>query len=316
VVVDNAILLEAFIYCYDPAYYARFRGKNAFLVHFQDETYAGHYHLYENFRGVFRNFWSGIFNPSFVRFFPLGATVSLHRPLPEIKRATEREYVWSFLGQASKASRPDMARALLEIEPHLFFSTDDVPGTAMFNRTDAGPRRYSPEEYTRILLESIFSPSPMGNVNIECYRVYEALECGSIPIVEKRLTLDYYTKLLGENPLPAVSSWAEARSFLRKMVASPGEMDRLQERCIAWWQRYKIEYSQRVGEFLAERSRAGAEPVHDAVSGVQRIPGWQTVELLRHHDLPAFSRRITRQVKRLVSSGKLRESYRPGVRLD
>jgi len=316
VVLDDAILFDTFIYCFDPAYYARFRGKNAILVHFQDETYAGQYHLYENFRGVFRNYWSSVFNPDFVRILPLGYTAGLPRPLPQIKRATEREYVWSFLGQTNKSSRPDMVRSLLHVQPHLFFSTDDVPGFAMFNRGPAGPRRYDPTAYTNIMLESIFAPSPMGNVHIECYRVYEALECGTIPIVEKRLTLDYYRSLLGAHPMPTVGSWPEAYSLIRHYLQNPDEMDRLQDRCVEWWQNYKREYSQQVTEFIEERTRPEAKPVREPASAASRVPGWQTLELIRHHDLPAFSRRIARQVTRLIKSGKTREAYRPGVRID
>ena len=39
VVMDNAILFDDWIYATDPEYYAKFRGKNAFLVHPYDEFY-------------------------------------------------------------------------------------------------------------------------------------------------------------------------------------------------------------------------------------------------------------------------------------
>lgn len=63
VVLDNAILFDTFIY-FRSRLLRAFSRKNAFLVHFQDETYAGQYQLYENFRGVSRNYWSSIFNPA------------------------------------------------------------------------------------------------------------------------------------------------------------------------------------------------------------------------------------------------------------
>ena len=72
VVLDNAILMDAFIQCHDPAYYAQFRGRNAFLVHFLDETYEGGYERYNNFRGVFRCFWSNTFDSNRVMKMPLG----------------------------------------------------------------------------------------------------------------------------------------------------------------------------------------------------------------------------------------------------
>lgn len=316
IVLDDAIVFDAFVYCYDPGYFARFRGKNAFLVHFLDENYEGSYHLYENFRGVFRSFWSNVFDQRFVHKIPLGYTKSLTMPLPPLKRATERQFVWFFAGQADKSSRPDMARALLSIEPHLLFSGARIPGISMFNRTPQGTRHYSPPEYTNLLMDSIFSPCPMGNVNIECDRVYEALECGSIPIVEKRWTLDYYRNLLGNHPLPTVRSWDEAAILLRRMIENPVELDRLQERCIAWWKIYKGEYSRQVGSFLSQRSAPDAPPMVLPVSPIQRLPGWKEMELLRHHDARALSRRIGRQAKRFFVNRKWRVAHRPGIRVD
>ena len=58
VVLDDAILFDSFIKRVPHDYYRKFEGKNAFLVHFLDETYEGGYERYDHFRGVIRNFWS------------------------------------------------------------------------------------------------------------------------------------------------------------------------------------------------------------------------------------------------------------------
>src|SRR5215470_19577047 len=71
-VLDNAILLDAFVYCNDVKYYDQFRGKNAFLIHFLDENFEGRYEvIYSNFLGVFRCHWSNGFNARYVRKMPL-----------------------------------------------------------------------------------------------------------------------------------------------------------------------------------------------------------------------------------------------------
>ena len=72
VVLDDAILFDGFIKRVPQDYYRRFAGRNAFLVHFLDETYKGGYERYEHFRGVFRNFWSTAFNPRRVFTLPTG----------------------------------------------------------------------------------------------------------------------------------------------------------------------------------------------------------------------------------------------------
>jgi hypothetical protein len=308
-VMDDAILFDAFVYSRDPAYYARFRGKNAFLVHFLDENYEGRYELYENFRGVFRCHWSSVFNRRYVMSFPLGYSVGTRRS-EKIERASQRKFLWSFVGQLGKTSRPDMATALSRLEPHFLFATDDSRGGGNRSVRSAFPSR----EYSEFLAQSTFSPCPMGNVNLECYRVYEALENGSIPIVERRLTLDYFRDLLGQHPLPTVSSWTEALRMICRMMERPGDIDALQDTCIEWWNGYKRKFTAEIGSFLAERSLDSVEQRAEAmVSWRQKLPLWQVFELVRHHNLSALGRRVVRHSERFVKQRKLRVAHRPGV---
>lgn len=310
VVLDDCILLDAFVYCQDPAYYARFRGKNAFLVHFLDENYEGGYDVYRNFRGVFRCFWSDVFNEDFLLRMPIGYQNGMGKgPLPE--PATRRKFIWSFIGQAGKSSRPDAVRALASVEPHFLFSTDEVRGFTFVSGTEDRPRRLPAADAAQILRDSMFAPCPMGNANIECYRFYEALECGAIPIVEKRLTLDYYRSLLGDHPVPTVRSWNEARHLVNRLMQHPEQMDQLQQTCVAWWRDYKVRYAERVGEFLARRS-ADPAPMKPLASGLAKLPGWKVLELLRHHDSRALLRRVRRQADRLIRQRRMRVAYRAG----
>ena len=316
VVLDNAILMDAFIQCHDPAYYAQFRGRNAFLVHFLDETYEGGYERYNNFRGVFRCFWSNTFDSTRVMKMPLGYCSGMARGGRPIQRASARKYLWSFVGEVNKSSRPDMAKALAAAGPHFLRPTDRPSGIAAQGPLDGNQQLLSPAEFSALLFDSAFSPCPMGNVNLECFRVYEALESGSIPIVEKRWSLDYFRDLLGDHPLPTVRSWPEAQRMLRRMVENPAQMDALQHRCVEWWERYKQEYSAEAGEFLRVRSADTKEWASSPISFAQKLPGWNALELTRHHDLAALFRRANRQFSRLLRQGKLRATYRPGVKLD
>jgi len=314
-VMDDAIVFDAFTAANDPAFYARFRGKNAFLVHFLDESYEGGWEIYENFRGVIRFFWSDVFNRARVLPLPLGYNAGLEVGRPNLTPASQRKYVWSFLGQMNKASRPDMAAALSKVVPNFLFATDDLPGFVVHNKLENGGKRLFPKkEFGEFLFESSFSPSPMGNANIECFRVYEALECGSIPIVEKRITLDYYRDLLGPHPMPTVRSWREARVLMTNLLKHPASMDQLQRECIEWWNTYKVNYVAALGEFLHSHSDPSDQSAATGpmVSRRASRPGWQVRELLRHHDLPAFARRVRRQVERALHTGETRTSFRPG----
>jgi hypothetical protein len=307
--MDNAILIDAFVHCFDQAYYAKFRGLNAYLVQFLDENYDGGYDRYENFRGVFRGHWSSVFNANYVRKMPLGYCNGLPKR-EQIIPAAQRKYVWSFAGHVDKSSRPEMAEELARVEPHYLFSSSPIPGFVTPRSTSEHRRLLPSAAYYDLLFDSTFSPCPMGNVNLECFRVYEALECGSIPIVEKRLTMDYFRTLFGDHPIPTVRCWKEGRHLIDSLLGDPHGLNVLQDKCMDWWKNYKKEYSASVGHFLAGRSTVVPQ-IEPAVSSRYRMPFWQPIELLRHHNARAAIKRIRRQATRLLQNGRLRVAHRP-----
>ncbi len=188
VVMDNAILFDAFIYANDPAYYAAFKGKNAFLVQLGDEFLELGVDRYTNFRGVFRTIWSSVFNPAHVMVLPLG--FSALNESPPLLPAAERRSAWAVVGAGGKCCRPASIRALLPLEPHICFSSSTLGGMTFFGQGANGKKRISEADFVNILNDSAFAPAPMGNATIDSCRVYEALEPGAIPIVESRLPLN------------------------------------------------------------------------------------------------------------------------------
>jgi hypothetical protein len=310
VVTDNAILFDAWIYAFDPAYYAKFKGKNVFLVHIGDEFYDLGTAYYPNFRGVFRPYWSAVFNPQHVMVVPLGNHVA---NIPgSILRASERRYAWSFIGEGGKSSRPEMLRAMSSVEPHICFSTSPVRGHIFWSKDTDGPKRIPRQESVEILKQSAFAPAPMGNANLECYRLYEALDAGAIPIVEKRMFLDYFKELLGDHPIPTVRSWHHAREIVLRHLKDPVKLNELQKQCQDWWTSYQFRMVDRIGAFLSDRAAAG-DQVNPLQSRLPSIPGWQYFELSRHQSAPAFFRRITGQISRIARQRQWRVSIRPGV---
>ena len=303
VAMDNAIVFDPWVSARDPSYYAKFRGKNAFLVHLYDEFFDLGVGRYAHFRGVFRFYWSSVFNPRHVMVLPLGSFVE--QVPASVLRASDRRYAWSFIGDGGKTSRPEMVRAMSAIEPHICFSTTPIRSIAFFDRDSAGSKRIPLHDTLEILGQSVFAPAPMGNANVECWRPYDALDVGAIPILERRLTLDYYKQLLGDHPLPTVSSWSQARRLAIGLLNDPVKLDELQQSCMQWWRSYKIELIKRIGTFLEERSLADDE-LAPLQSWLPKLPFWQDLELLRHHSMPALGRRAVRQMKRVVYEKKWR----------
>jgi hypothetical protein len=295
IVLDNCLLIDNYLHARPPEYYAEFRGRNAWLLHLSDETYEGGYHAYANFRGVFRNYRSSVFRPERVLQFPLGYGDGFaHEPnlIPGVK---ERKLLWSFIGETSKSSRPEMLRAFAPLEPQLVRNTE--PGTHQ-----PLPRL----DYQQSLLDSVFIPCPMGNVSLETFRIYEALECGAIPLLERRVFFHYFAGLFGDHPLPVFTHWRQAAEFAVSIRNDSPALSRLQQQCIDWWRDYKATLGARIESFFA--ATANATP-QSALQWQYRVPGWQTAELLRHQTLSTVSRRASLQATRMLRQRRLRKTY-------
>ena len=93
-----------------------------------------------------------------------------------------------------------------------------------------------------ILSSTEFTPCPNGFVHPETYRIYEALECGSIPIVEN--AYKYYERLFPKNPFLKIDKWKDAREIIKGYASSQIKTKR--EECIKWWSDYKNELQESI----------------------------------------------------------------------
>ena len=132
-----------------------------------------------------------------------------------------RQYVWCFCGEDSKQDRRYMLYKLRSLQPNFVHS---------FTGRWMPPEALSVEDYACILRSSIFAPSPFGSVHPECYRTYEALHCGALPIVKT----DYYRQQFGA-PLPVVRTWTEARDLMKNLTEDGALLADLRTSCINWY---------------------------------------------------------------------------------
>lgn len=272
------------------------RSKRKGLYHLGDEWLSGGHRIYRHFDFVIRNYYSARLCGGGIRTVPLGYPNGLAGDGTE-ERASKRPLVWSFAGNMS-AARPGMIAALKGLEPHYLhtFSLLD-PNRHVLNR----------EEYRAAMRSSTFVPCPMGNVMLETWRVYEALEAGAIPLLSRRALMPYHDLLMPGHPIPAFTNWRAACRFARELLADPAALDRLQERLTRWWRVYK---EQLQAETVAFVQRGLAGEFREMLHGWQpRIPigfhAWRLLELSRHHDVPAAMRRgsfILGRLGKLVGS--------------
>ncbi|QSR85446.1 exostosin family protein [Methylacidimicrobium sp. B4] len=257
------------------------------LFHLSDEWFCGGYEAYRHFRFILRNYHARLFAHPGICVVPLGWTNGTQEK-EEADPASRRRSIWTFAGNRNWA-RHQMVAELVHV----------VPNQVRLSQPGGSPP-LSREEYLSWLRDAAFCPCPMGNVVLETFRVYEALEAGCIPIVEHRFAFDYFRSLLGENPLPSVRSWGEGASYMRRLASDPASLDASQREIRQWWRFYKAKLQREVGEFvlrglagewersLVERWRFRSGLGHD----VRR-----RVELLRHHSLGAALDRANRGVR-------------------
>jgi len=193
-----------------------------FLIHLGDES--GVYDsslIYNKFNYVLRAFCSSrYFNNKKVSCLPIGyKSGTLFK-----KEIVERKYKWAFLGTPHKSSRHDLLFQFSDIEPSFFHKTKK------FNE-----KIIDVSEMSGILTSTEFIPCPNGFVHPETYRLYEALECGCIPIVEN--AYKYYDRLFPNNPFIKIDRWIEAKPVIREW--GDDQIKQKREECRTWWSQHK-----------------------------------------------------------------------------
>ncbi len=261
-----------------------------------DEWLDDDYAYYKRFSYVIRLMHGARFRNAGILTLPLG--YGGDQLLPERRlAASERRYLWSFVGKPV-GSRPEMLRELAPARPNSAF----VPGWGGVGEGD----RIDYPDYQHLLADSAFAPAPMGNVMLETNRVYEALEHGAIPILERRPLIDYFGHLFGRHPLPTVGSWSRARALVNDWHRRPEATDALQREILHWWAEEKASWRVRAQEFVRRGMRGELEDELAAWSVTSNRALRQLaagLELARHHSLPALGRRLSVSVARWRKNG-------------
>ena len=193
-----------------------------FLIHLGDES--GVYDsslIYNKCNYIWRTFCSNkYFNNKKVSCLPIGyKSGTLFK-----KEIVDRKYKWAFIGTPHKSSRHDLLFQLSGIKPSFSHKTKK------FNE-----QIIDVNEMSEILTSTQFIPCPNGFVHPETYRLYEALECGCIPIVEN--AYKYYDRLFSNNPFIKIDRWVEAKPIIKEW--KDDQIEQKREECRAWWSQYK-----------------------------------------------------------------------------
>jgi hypothetical protein len=156
-----------------------------------------------------------------------------------------KKYTWCFAGQIhEQGDREKMIESLKKCngEHNLHIAEGWQSSDSL-----------STQEYKNILEQSIFAPCPRGNTSVDTFRLYEALEVGAIPIVEKS---DYWSNLLGEHPLIETASWNNISKDINLLLGNSEWIVEHSKKVQSWWNEYKKQLKQKISNTIAAKTDA------------------------------------------------------------
>jgi GR25 family glycosyltransferase involved in LPS biosynthesis len=198
------------------------------LLHLSDEFGIDNTDIYSGYKRVIRNYVRPNL-PSNVYLLPLGYTNGRSNKgysLPP--EMNERNILWSFVGSMDRPGRSEALEILKQTGNYILKTKESWDKPFVLN----GP------EYIELLRRSQFVPCFGGSKALESYRLYEALEHGSIPFYVTNN--DEYEILFKERPFLRFESWKQAATILPQLAKNVTVMENRRRACYNWWEETKI----------------------------------------------------------------------------
>lgn len=154
----------------------------------------------------------------------------------KINKELPKKYLWSFVGQVQNPFRQQCVNVLKKM-PDGFLRT-----TSKFGGVCKDAIGY--QEYLDIMCQSKYVICPSGSFVPESFRLYEAMECGAIPITDARSPahekdFNYWNEVYPQHKLITLNYWHE--DPLKYILTMPNSND--------WWFKYKKQLEQRLIDY-------------------------------------------------------------------
>lgn len=210
----------------------RKKGYTFKIIHCSDEFTQDpdHFYKWSNVKGVLRFYKKNNCGPNTLTI-PLGYHWKLNvENLP----LEERSYIWSFIGTNWKGRS-------LQLEP---LNAIDAHFVKFFSDWN-DPEQLTKEQYIELLQNTVFAPCPEGN-NVETYRLYEALECGCIPVFTK------LPEVLKDSMIPFIktTTWEEVVDLIQHFTKNPLQRNEYRNTILSSWNTYKDRLKLSIGKWL------------------------------------------------------------------
>jgi len=150
----------------------------------------------------------------------------------------EKDLTWSFAGQMTHQRRWECRNALQSI---------DWGGVIVESKGYC--QGVSREEYYRLLSRAHIVPCPSGPFSPDSARIWEALECGAVPILDdlspSRRAPGFWKYVLGDHPMPVLTDWSTLPARIEQIKSNWPDIS---ADCQRWWARYKMDFTNWLGE--------------------------------------------------------------------
>jgi GR25 family glycosyltransferase involved in LPS biosynthesis len=161
-------------------------------------------------------------------------------PLNKTPRLPFRNTMWSFYGTGWQ-DRKGQLEPLASLQPN----------SLLLVNSWESPQKLTRNQYIARLLDTVFVPCPRGN-NVETFRLYEALECGCIPIYVKNQGDEAYLKTLqDELGLLPVRSWEEAKLLMEHLFKEKLLLEAYRNTLLTQWKVWKTKLSDQMKKVWA-----------------------------------------------------------------
>ena len=144
-------------------------------------------------------------------------------------KMNQREINASFIG-VSKSDRPTMK--------YIFENKMDKTNIKFVdNNWDINNMPYSQNDMFNIYNNSIFVINGRGNSTLDCFRIYEAVVAGAIPVIvgnisEISVTFNYNNNI---PPFIFANTWDDAVILCNKLLNDLNNLQELQDKIFDWW---------------------------------------------------------------------------------
>lgn len=195
-----------------------------YLVHLSNENLGHNTNYYDNAKNVFRNYYDSNIGNKNVIYIPLGFKSGFYNNDYNPNDYKIKKYDFSFVGQL-KSDRHELHNLIQNEKSFIHLTNSWNCSTSL-----------TPTQISNIYKETKFVPCPMGWAHPDSFRIMEALEWYSIPIIKKYDNFDYHNLVYGNTPLPKVNSWDEVKNF---STMDDSAYSKLFDEVFSWYQTFR-----------------------------------------------------------------------------